>query len=87
MMSVARCRVLAFPACSDLPVALIIAMHAYHMLRFKLTARYSRVPPSFKSYKLGVAGVRVASYEFYTLPFTSYKYRPTIFSITSPLSL
>lgn len=38
LLSVARCSTLAFPACSDLPVGLIIAMHAYHMIRFALSA-------------------------------------------------
>jgi len=37
-MSVAYCNSLPFPACSDWPTCIIIAMHMYHMLSFKLDA-------------------------------------------------
>ena len=35
-MSAAYCSDLPFPACSDWPTCLIISMHIYHMLRFRL---------------------------------------------------
>ena len=38
MLSVAHCETLSFPACSDLPVCLIIAIHAYHMICFSLSS-------------------------------------------------
>ena len=37
-MSVEYCQGLPFPACSDWPTCLIISMHIYHMLSFKLDA-------------------------------------------------
>jgi len=37
-MSVAYCETLPFPACSNWPVCIIIAMHVYHMLSYKLSA-------------------------------------------------
>jgi len=37
-ISVRYCADKPFPACSDWPTALIIAMHGYHVLRFKLSA-------------------------------------------------
>ena len=36
-MSASYCRTLPFPGCSDWPTVLIVAMHVYHMMRFKLT--------------------------------------------------
>ena len=38
MLSVKHCSTLAFPACADIPVCLIIAIHAYHMLSFSLSS-------------------------------------------------
>ena len=35
-MSVAYCQTLPFPGCSDWPTCLIISMHVYHMISFKL---------------------------------------------------
>ena len=37
-LSVSYCEGLAFPGCSDWPTSMIIAMHAYHMLRFQLSS-------------------------------------------------
>lgn len=37
-MAVAYCQTLPFPGCSDWPTCIIIAMHIYHMLSFKLSA-------------------------------------------------
>jgi hypothetical protein len=37
-LSVRYCEGRAFPACSDWPSALIIAIHVYHVLRFKLSS-------------------------------------------------
>lgn len=37
-MSVAYCKTLPFPGCSDWPTCLIISMHVYHMISFKLSA-------------------------------------------------
>lgn len=37
-LSVAYCKTLSFPACSDWPTCMIVAMHVYHILRFKLSS-------------------------------------------------